>query len=131
MTFFYPLSKKSLRSLDRIVFSSASPKRCSCRGGDGRLQVLCACLVLKKCKTIPCWRKTFFILEKKVILEVFLHDNFSAFVSSGASLHYDFVMAQFSARLTREVYFSPINVNSRVKLTSGHPNGQAAQNKGS
>ena len=43
-------------------------------------------MLLKKYKTIPCWQKTFFILEKKVILEVFLHDYFSAFVSSFASL---------------------------------------------
>ena len=47
-------------------------------------------------------------------------------------LHYDLgVMAQFPVELTSASYFSPINVSSHVKLTSGHPAGHLAQNKGS
>ena len=86
MTFFLSFVKKITQEFGQDCFFFSLTEEVQLQRRDGRFQVLCACLVLKKCKTIPCWRKTFFILEKKVILEVFLHDYFSAFVSSDASL---------------------------------------------
>ena len=52
--------------------------------------------------------------------------------ASDQCTYYDLgVMAQFALELTSESYFSPINVSSHVNLTSGHPRGHLAQNKGS